>query len=51
VLRVGTLGEVTVRKGVFVAEIRWLSQAFQRQIGELSSPTCRARARCALIFN
>jgi uncharacterized phage protein (TIGR02218 family) len=43
VLRVGTLGEVTVRKGVFVAEIRGLSQAFQRQIGELYSPTCRVR--------
>jgi uncharacterized phage protein (TIGR02218 family) len=51
VLRVGTLGEVTVRKGVFVAEIRGLAQAFQRQIGELYSPTCRARARCALLFN
>ncbi len=43
VLRVGTLGEVTVRKGVFVAEIRGLSQAFQRQIGELYSPTCRVK--------
>jgi uncharacterized phage protein (TIGR02218 family) len=43
VLRTGTLGEVTVRKGVFVAEIRGLSQAFQRQIGELYSPTCRVK--------
>lgn len=50
VLRAGTLGEVTVKKGLFTAEIRGLNEAFSRQIGELYSPTCRVKklgdARC-----
>jgi uncharacterized phage protein (TIGR02218 family) len=41
-LTFGWLGEVSVRDGRFVAEIRSLSQRLQQRIGELYSPTCRA---------
>lgn len=47
--RRGWLGEVTVKNGQFVAEVRGLSQKMQQNIGELYSPTCRAilgDARC-----
>lgn len=40
--RVGTLGEVTLERGTFQAEIRGLMQAYSRVIGELTSPGCRA---------
>ena len=40
--RVGYLGEVTVRDGLFISEVRGLAQRLQCQVGELYSPTCRA---------
>jgi len=40
--RVGYLGEVTVRDGLFIAEVRGLAQRLQCHVGELYSPTCRA---------
>lgn len=42
-LRTGWLGEVTLSKGQFVTEVRGLMQALTQNIGELYSPTCRAR--------
>jgi len=45
----GWLGEVTLREGVFVVEVRGLSAALQQTIGEVYTPTCRAQlgdARC-----
>ena len=47
--RRGWLGEVSVKNGQFVAEVRGLAQKLQQNIGELFSPTCRAvfgDARC-----
>lgn len=41
-LQRGRLGEVQIRRGMFVAELRSLSQSLQQTIVELSSPTCRA---------
>jgi len=38
----GKLGEVSLRRSRFVAELRGLAQAFSTQIGELYSPSCRA---------
>ena len=49
--RVGYLGEVTVRDGLFIAEVRGLAQRLQCQVGELYSPTCRATlgdSRCKI---
>lgn len=49
VLRHGHWGEMSLRGGQFVAELRGLAQALQYEIGELYSPTCRAMlgdARC-----
>lgn len=49
--RRGWLGEVSVKNGQFVAEVRGLAQKFQQNIGELYSPTCRAvfgDARCKI---
>lgn len=40
--RVGSIGEVTVRDGLFIAEVRGLAQRMQCHVGELYSPTCRA---------
>lgn len=51
VLMRGHLGEVSLRRGTFVAELRALSNAFAQAVGELYSPTCRARlgdARCGI---
>lgn len=48
-LRVGTLGEVSVEAGTFKAELRGLTQYYSRTIGQLTSPSCRADlgdARC-----
>ena len=41
VLRVGWLGEVSVGRNNFTAEIRGLTQAYSRVIGELTGPGCR----------
>ena len=49
VLRSGNLGEVSVDRGYFRAEIRGLTQAYSRVIGELTSAQCRNNlgdARC-----
>ncbi|MFM9889620.1 MAG: DUF2163 domain-containing protein [Rickettsiales bacterium] len=40
--RRGWLGEVSLKNGQFVAEVRGLAQKLQQNIGELYSPTCRA---------
>lgn len=51
VLRTGWLGEVTVRGGQFVAELRGLSQKLAARIGSSYTPACRARfgdARCGV---
>jgi uncharacterized phage protein (TIGR02218 family) len=41
-LKSGILGEVSVHKKQFVAEIRGLTQQLSQTIGELYSPSCRA---------
>jgi uncharacterized phage protein (TIGR02218 family) len=41
-LKSGMLGEVSVHKKQFVAEIRGLTQQLSQTIGELYSPSCRA---------
>ena len=48
--RVGHLGEVTLNRGQFHAELRGLMQAYTATVVELTSPTCRANlgdTRCA----
>lgn len=48
-LRRGWLGEVSLHKQQFVAEVRGLAQRLAQTIGELFSPSCRATlgdARC-----
>lgn len=48
-VKTGWLGEVTLREGTFVVEVRGLSGALQQTIGEVYTPTCRAQlgdARC-----
>jgi len=40
---VGTVGEVHLRRGSIVAELRGLQQALQQPIGSVTSKTCRAR--------
>lgn len=50
-LKTGWLGEVTLRGGQFVAEVRGLSSRLQQVIGEVYTPTCRAKlgdARCSV---
>lgn len=39
----GTIGNVALREGYVVAELRGLQQILQEPIGSVSSPTCRAR--------
>lgn len=39
----GTIGNVALREGHVVAELRGLQQMLQEPIGSVSSPTCRAR--------
>jgi uncharacterized phage protein (TIGR02218 family) len=49
--RRGWLGEVTIRDGGFVAELRGLAQVLQSSVGELYSASCRADfcdTRCKL---
>jgi len=51
ILRNGKLGEVTVDRGYFRAELRGMTQAYTRVIGELTSPMCRndlGDARCTV---
>ncbi len=50
-LKTGWLGEVTLRGGQFVAEMRGLSSRLQQTIGEVYTRTCRAKlgdARCGI---
>jgi len=50
-LRRGWLGEVSMVKQQFVAEVRGLSQRLSQTIGELYSPSCRATfadSRCTI---
>lgn len=50
-LATGNWGECTLHDGRFVAEFRSLSQRLQQTVGEVYSPTCRARlgdARCTV---
>jgi uncharacterized phage protein (TIGR02218 family) len=50
-LRRGRIGEVSLGRTVFEAELRGMSQAFTQQLCELTSPTCRAQlgdARCGV---
>ena len=49
-VKTGWLGEITMRGGQFIGEVRGLSAGLQTTIGEVYTPTCRARfgdARCA----
>jgi hypothetical protein len=41
-LRVGTLGQVSIGRNSYRAEIRGMMQAYSRTIGELTQPGCRA---------
>jgi uncharacterized phage protein (TIGR02218 family) len=41
-LKRGWFGEITLKNGKFLAEIRGLAQKFNQVIGNLYSPTCRA---------
>ncbi len=48
-LTTGVLGQVTLKRGQFVAELRGLAQLLSQEIGSLYSPTCRAQlgdSRC-----
>ena len=50
-LKTGWLGEVTLRGGQFIAEMRGLSSQLQQVIGDVYTPTCRAKlgdAKCAV---
>jgi len=52
-LRRGRIGEVSMGRTVFQAELRGIAQAFSRVIGELTSPTCRAdlgEPRCGVVL-
>lgn len=49
--RAGELGQVTVRDGRFVVELRGLMQFLQRQIGRVTAPNCDAKlgdTRCGV---
>jgi uncharacterized phage protein (TIGR02218 family) len=48
-LRRGWLGEVTIRDGMYVAELRGMTQKLQMTVGEVCTPNCSADlgdARC-----
>ncbi len=52
-MRRGRIGEVSLGRTVFEAELRGLAQAFTQQICELTSPTCRAAlgdTRCKVVL-
>lgn len=42
-LRRGWLGEISLKNGQFVAELRGLTQKLSQQLGNLYSPACRAQ--------
>lgn len=42
-VRRGWLGEITLKNGQFVAEVRGLTQKLSQQLGSLYSPACRAK--------
>ncbi len=42
-LTTGVLGQVTLKRGQFVAELRGLAQLLTQEVGSLYSPTCRAQ--------
>ena len=49
ILRRGYIGEIRLREGQFVAEVRGLTEALQQTVGDLYGPACRADlgdARC-----
>lgn len=49
--RVGHIGEVTIERGAFKAEMRGLMQAYTRTYGRLAAPSCNADlgdARCTV---
>lgn len=51
VIKRGWIGEITVKGGKFIAEIRGLAQKLEHNIGQLYSPFCRARfcdSKCKL---
>ena len=50
-LRRGWLGEVTIRDGMYVAELRGMTQRLQMTVGEIYAPDCAADlgdARCGV---
>jgi uncharacterized phage protein (TIGR02218 family) len=50
-LRRGWLGEVTIRDGMYVAELRGMTQKLQMTVGEVYTPDCAADlgdARCGI---
>ncbi|MEJ0009868.1 MAG: DUF2163 domain-containing protein [Alphaproteobacteria bacterium] len=50
-LKTGYLGEVRIENGYFVAEMRGLASVLAQTIGEVYTPTCRAKlgdARCGI---
>jgi uncharacterized phage protein (TIGR02218 family) len=50
-LRRGWLGEVTIRDGMYVAELRGMTQRLQMTVGEVYAPDCAADlgdARCGV---
>jgi uncharacterized phage protein (TIGR02218 family) len=50
-LRRGWLGEVTIRDGMYVAELRGMTQRLQMSVGEVYAPDCAADlgdARCGV---
>jgi uncharacterized phage protein (TIGR02218 family) len=50
-LRRGWLGEVTIRDGMYVAELRGMTQKLQMTVGEVYAPDCAADlgdARCGV---
>jgi uncharacterized phage protein (TIGR02218 family) len=50
-LRRGWLGEVTIRDGMYVAELRGMTQKLQMTVGEVYAPDCSADlgdARCGI---
>lgn len=52
--RAGRLGEVTVHRQTFVAELLGLMESYAISIGELSCPTCRASLgdeRCKVVLS
>lgn len=51
ILRRGVLGEITTREGIFVTEIRGMSQFLNRQLLRIVTPECDARVydtRCGV---